>query len=192
MQHISAHEARPPQSILLIEDDAELAAEICADLASRGYTVAHVANGQHGLAQAQEGNYDLLIVDRLLPGMDGLAIIPSLRAVGVTTPALVISALGALDERVRGLQAGGDDYLTKPLALVELRARVEALLRRPLQTRETMIRIGPLTLDLLERAARRGQRRIELLGIEFKILEFMMRRAGQVVTRDMLLEGVWH
>ena len=197
MQHAATQdssrlERTPRPRILLVEDDAELAAEICADLTDRGYVVTRAADGERGLAQARENAFDLLILDRLLPGMDGLSIIASLREAGMSTPVLVISALGAVDERVRGLAAGGDDYLTKPLALVELRARVEALLRRPLQTRETAIRVGPLTLDLLERTAQRGQRPIELLPTEFKILEFMMRRAGQVVTRDMLLEGVWH
>jgi two-component system, OmpR family, response regulator len=195
MAHMPGIQASPGSGqaqILLVEDDAELAAEICADLASRGYRVAHVLEGNQGLAKAKEGGFDLVIIDRLLPGTDGLAIVQRLRAAGMSTPALVISALSGVDERVQGLKAGGDDYLTKPLALAELHARVEALLRRPMQSLETVIRIGPLALDRLERKAWREQRPIELLPTEFKILEFIMRRAGQVITREMLLEGVWH
>jgi two-component system OmpR family response regulator len=178
--------------VLLIEDDQELAEEIRADLAQRGYAVSQAATGPEGLAQAQAGSFDLLIVDRLLPGLDGLAIVAKLRKEKIQTPVLVLSALGGVDDRVRGLKAGGDDYLGKPFAFSEFAARVEALLRRPLQTRETVIRAGPLTLDLVERTARRGTRPIELLPTEFKLLEYLMRRAGQVVTRGMLLEDVWH
>jgi two-component system, OmpR family, response regulator len=196
MLHTSTHApvatATRQGHLLLVEDDWELAEEICAALAARGHAVDHVDDGAEGLARARLGTFDLLIADRMLPGMDGLAMIENLRAIGVTMPVLVLSALTAVDERVRGLQAGGDDYLTKPVALVELAARVEALLRRPVQTRETKLSVAPLTLDLIERTAWRGERQIDLLPTEFKILEYMMRRAGQVMTRDMLLEGVWH
>ena len=178
--------------ILLIEDDRELADEIRADLLARGYIVSHAANGPEGLTAARNGKYDLLVVDRLLPGLDGLTIVQMLRGEKVDTPVLVMSALGAVDDRVRGLKAGGDDYLAKPFACAEFAARIEALLRRPLQTRETIVRVGPLTLDLIERTAQRDQRAIELLPTEFKLLEYLMRRAGQVVTRGMLLEDVWH
>lgn len=128
----------------------------------------------------------------MLPGLDGLAVIEALRGEQVTTPALVLSALGGVNDRVRGLRAGGDDYLTKPFALAELAARLEALLRRPAVPRETMLRVGPLELDLLARTARRGNRPLDLLPREFRLLEYMMRREGQVLTRAMLLEQVWN
>lgn len=197
MQQDATHDRDPVGTsrqprILLVEDDRELAEEIRADLLARGYIVSHAANGPDGLAQARNGAYDLLVVDRLLPGLDGLTIVENLRAEAVDTPVLVLSALGAVDDRVRGLKAGGDDYLAKPFAFAEFVARIEALLRRPMHTRETMIHVGPLTLDLIERTARRGARAVELLPTEFKLLEYLMRRAGQVVTRGMLLEDVWH
>ena len=133
-----------------------------------------------------------MIVDRLLPGMDGLTIVEALRQEGVRTPVLVLSALGAVDDRVRGLRAGGDDYLTKPFATVELIARIEALLRRPAESRDTVLRVGPLELDLIERTARRGERAIDLLPREFRLLEYMMRRKEQLLTRAMLFEEVWN
>jgi len=133
-----------------------------------------------------------MIVDRLLPGMDGLTVIESLRKDQVRTPVLVLSALGAVDDRVRGLRMGGDDYLTKPFAVVELIARIEALLRRPPETRETTLQVGPLELDLIERTAKRGERTIDLLPREFRLLEYMMRRSDQLLTRAMLLEEVWN
>jgi two-component system OmpR family response regulator len=133
-----------------------------------------------------------MVVDRLLPGVDGLTIIEVVRRERVTTPVLVLSALGAVDDRVRGLRAGGDDYLTKPFALVELVARIEALLRRPAESRDTALRVGPLEIDLLERTARRGERPIDLLPREFRLLEYMMRRKDQLLTRAMLFEEVWN
>jgi two-component system OmpR family response regulator len=135
---------------------------------------------------------DAMIVDRLLPGMDGLAIVDTLRKDQVRTPVLVLSALGAVNDRVRGLRMGGDDYLTKPFAVVELVARIEALLRRPAESRETILRVGQLELDLIERTARRGERRIDLLPREFRLLEYMVRRSDQLLTRAMLLEEVWN
>jgi two-component system OmpR family response regulator len=135
---------------------------------------------------------DALIVDRMLPGMDGLNVIEALRKDQVSTPVLVLSALGAVNDRVRGLRMGGDDYLTKPFAIIELVARLEALLRRPSESRETTLRLGPLELDLIERTARRGERTIDLLPREFRLLEYMMRRSGQLLTRGMLLEEVWN
>lgn len=183
----------PPRArILVIEDDNEMAEEIGGDLADRGYAVSHAPDGLEGEALARAGGYDLLIVDLMLPGLDGISVIENLRTTGVRTPVLVLSALGAVNDRVRGLRAGGDDYLTKPFALAELAARVEALLRRPLETRATVLRCGPLELDLIDRTARRGARTIELSPREFKLLEYLIRRPGQVVTRDMLLEDVWH
>ena len=133
-----------------------------------------------------------MIVDRLLPGMDGLTIIEAMRYEGLRTPVLVLSALGAVDDRVRGLRAGGDDYLTKPFARMELVARIEALLRRPVESRDTVLEVGPLRLDLIERTAKRGDRAIGLLPREFRLLEYMMRRKDQMLTRAMLLEEVFN
>jgi two-component system OmpR family response regulator len=178
--------------VLLIEDEDETAAEIEAELVDRGFVVERAATGTDGLQRARSGHPDAMIVDRLLPEMDGLTIIETLRQTRVRTPVLVLSALGAVDDRVRGLRAGGDDYLTKPFELVELVARLEALLRRPADTRETVLRVGPLELDLIERTARRGERIIDLLPREFRLLEYLMRRPGRVVTRAMLLEDVWN
>src|SRR6201988_5270816 len=182
----------PMTKVLLIEDDSETAEEITAELADRGFEVEWAANGLDGLEKARSLRPAAMIVDRLLPGMDGLTVIESLRNEQVRTPVLVLSALGAVDDRVRGLRMGGDDYLTKPFALVELIARVEALLRRPAESRETILRVGPLELDLIERTARRGDRVIELLPREFRLLEYMMQRSDQLLTRAMLLEEVWN
>jgi two-component system, OmpR family, response regulator len=178
--------------VLLIEDDGETALEISAELADRGFVVEWSADGIEGLDKARNGRHDAMVVDRLLPGMDGLTIIETLRQEQVRTPVLVLSALGAVDDRVRGLRMGGDDYLTKPFAIVELVARIEALLRRPVETRETTLRVGPLEIDLIERSARRGDRVIELLPREFRLLEYMMQRSDQLLTRAMLLEEVWN
>jgi two-component system OmpR family response regulator len=178
--------------VLLIEDDDGTADEIVAELVHRGFEVERAATGGEGLARSRLGGLDVMIVDRLLPGLDGLEIIETLRREQLRTPVLVLSALGGVDDRVRGLRAGGDDYLAKPFALVELVARLEALLRRPVEGRETTLRAGPLELDLIERRAQRGPRVIDLLPREFQLLEFMIRREGQVVTRAMLLEEVWN
>jgi len=185
-----ATEPRP--RVLLIEDDLETANEIVGDLGERGYQLVHEANGQEGLIKARQKEFALLIIDRMLPGLDGLSILQTLRNEGIHVPVLVLSALDDVDDRVRGLKAGGDDYLGKPFAFMELAARVEALLRRPLKSRETILRVGPLELDLIERKVRRGERVIELLPREFKLLEYLMRRPGQVVTRVMLLDDVWN
>ena len=178
--------------VLLIEDDGETAEEITAELADRGFDVEWSANGIDGLDKARSLRPDAMIVDRLLPGMDGLTIIEALRKEQVRTPVLVLSALGAVDDRVRGLRMGGDDYLTKPFAVVELIARLEALLRRPVESRETTLRVGQLELDLIERTAKRGDREIDLLPREFRLLEYMMQRSDQLLTRAMLLEEVWN
>ena len=178
--------------ILLIEDDSETAEELVAELTQRGFEVEHAVSGIEGLDKARFLKPDLMIVDRMLPGMDGLTIVEALRHDQIRTPVLILSALGAVDDRVRGLRMGGDDYLTKPFAIVELVARIEALLRRPIETRETMLRVGPLELDLIERTARRGEREIELLPREFRLLEYMMQRNEQLLTRAMLLEEVWN
>jgi two-component system OmpR family response regulator len=177
--------------VLIIEDDKETANEIILELGDRGYAVDWAADGIDGLDKARSGGAEVIIVDRLLPGMDGLTIVEALRTEGMRTPVLVLSALGAVDDRVRGLRAGGDDYLTKPFATVELIARIEALLRRPAENRDTLLRVGPLELDLMERTAKRGDRIIDLLPREFRLLEYMMRRKDQVLTRAMLLEEVW-
>jgi two-component system OmpR family response regulator len=177
--------------VLLIEDDSETAEEITAELADRGFEIEWSADGIDGLDKARSSRPDAMIVDRLLPGMDGLTVIEALRKEQVRTPVLVLSALGAVDDRVRGLRMGGDDYLTKPFAIVELVARVEALLRRPVESRETKLAVGSLELDLIERTARRGDREIDLLPREFRLLEYMMQRSDQLLTRAMLLEEVW-
>jgi two-component system OmpR family response regulator len=178
--------------LLVIEDDRETAAYIVKGLAESGYVVDHAGEGRDGLFMASSGAYDALIVDRMLPGMDGLAIIAALRAAEISTPVLILSALGAVDDRVKGLRAGGDDYLVKPFAFAELLARLEALLRRGTGTQATtVLKVGDLEMDLLARNVRRGAQQIELLPREFRLLEFLMRHAGQVVTRTMLLENVW-
>jgi len=178
--------------VLLIEDDRETASEIVAELESRGFDVDWVATGVDGLDKARADEADAMVVDRLLPGVDGLTIIEVVRKEQVTTPVLVLSALGAVDDRVRGLRAGGDDYLTKPFALIELVARLEALLRRPVESRDTTLRVGPLELDLIDRTARRGERALDLLPREYRLLEYMMRRKDQLLTRAMLFEEVWN
>jgi two-component system OmpR family response regulator len=188
----AAVEGRPMAKLLLIEDDSETAEEIAAELADCGFEVEWAANGIEGLDKARALRPDAMIVDRLLPGMDGLTVIEALRKDQVRTPVLVLSALGAVDDRVRGLRMGGDDYLTKPFAFVELIARVEALLRRPAESRETTLRVGPLELDLIGRTVKRGDRVIDLLPREFRLLEYMMQRSGQLLTRAMLLEEVWN
>jgi two-component system OmpR family response regulator len=178
--------------LLLIEDDDETAEEIAGYFRDRGYDVDRAATGPDGLARARVSDPDVLVVDRMLPGLDGLSMLETLRGKGVQTPALVLSALTDVDERVRGLRAGGDDYVGKPFALSELVARVEALLRRPVIGAETVLRVGPLHLDLVARSARRGARTLDLLPREFRLLEYMMRRTGQTITRAMLFEEVWN
>ena len=178
--------------VLLIEDDRETATEVMAELVDRGFEVDWAATGIAGLDKARSSEPNVMVVDRLLPGMDGLTIIEALRKDGVRTPVLVLSALGAIDDRVRGLRMGGDDYLTKPFAIIELVARIEALLRRPVDSRETTLRVGPLELDLLTRTAKRADRPVELLPREFRLLEYMMRRKDQLLTRAMLFEEVWN
>lgn len=179
-------------TVVLIEDDAETAQDICAELADYGYMVEWADDGIKGLEMARAAKADVLIIDRMLPGMDGLTIIDTLRREQVRTPVLVLSALGAVNDRVKGLRAGGDDYLTKPFAVLELVARLEALLRRPAETTARVLHVGPLQLDLIERSAVRGGRAIELLPREFRLLEYMMRHCEQLLTRAMLFEEVWN
>jgi two-component system OmpR family response regulator len=178
--------------ILLIEDDAETAGYVRQGLTESGHAVTLSGDGRDGLFQAVGGEWDLIIVDRMLPGLDGLALVRTLRAGGNVTPVLFLTTLGGIDDRVNGLNAGADDYLVKPFAFSELAARVSALGRRPRRTApETTLRVADLELDLLARSVARGGRPIELQPREFRLLECLMRHAGEVVTRTMLLEQVW-
>lgn len=178
--------------ILLIEDDREAATYLTRALREAGHVADHAADGEEGLHLAREGGYDVLIVDRMLPRRDGLSVIEALRAAGDTTPVLILSALGQVDDRVTGLRAGGDDYLAKPYAFTELLARVEALARRQRPGDvETTYRVGDLELDRLAHTVARAGRAIPLQPREFRLLEYLMKHVGQVVTRTMLLENVW-
>jgi two-component system OmpR family response regulator len=179
--------------ILVIEDDAETAAYITGGLHQHGHVTDHAANGRDGLFLASSENYDVLVVDRMLPGLDGLGIVRTLRATGQSTPVLVLTTLGGIDDRVEGLDAGGDDYLVKPFAFAELLARLRLLIRKSGSGTRTVTTLasGDLEMDLLTRQVRRGGRGIELQPREFRLLEYLLRHAGQVVTRTMLLEGVW-
>src|SRR5579862_8946307 len=178
--------------LLIIEDDRETALYLVKGLGESGYAVDHAGDGRDGLYLATSGNYDAIVLDRMLPGMDGLTLLGALRGAKIRTPALILSALGSVDDRVKGLRAGGDDYLVKPFAFSELLARIEAVLRRGGETPSlTRLRVGDLELDLLTRSVRRGNKTIELLPREFQLLECLMRNAGHVVTRTMLLENVW-
>lgn len=188
----SAFQTSQQLRILVVEDDPDIADGIADHLRGLGYEVRLAADGEAGLASIRAGAADLVIVDRMLPQLDGLAVIETLRRDGVLIPILILSALGTVDDRVRGLRAGGDDYLTKPFAMDELIARVEALLRRPLDHRQTVLQVGDLRIDLIDRLVRRNDRHIDLLPREFKLLEYMMRRPGQTITRAMFLEDVWH
>ncbi len=178
-------------AILVMEDDAATASEISLELQRLGFVVEIASDGDAALVRARAATWDAFVVDRMLPQLDGLSIIRILRGEGVQTPALVLSALDAVTERIEGLRAGGDDYLVKPFALGELTARLEVLIRRPRHAEQTRLRLGPVELDLVARAASRAGRNLELLQREFQILEYLLRRAGQVVTRQMLLEDVF-
>jgi two-component system, OmpR family, response regulator len=178
--------------ILVIEDDPDAARYLVKGLKESGHVVDHAANGKDGLFLAMSENHDLMVVDRMLPEVNGLAIIEAVRTAGKKTPVLILSALGEVDERVQGLRAGGDDYLTKPFAFAELLARLEALTRRNAQAApQTQLVVADLTMNLLTRAVTRAGRPIELQPREFRLLEYLMRHAGHVVTRTMLLENVW-
>ncbi len=178
--------------ILVIEDDVETAAYIANGMNEHGHAVDMAATGRDGLFMATAGPYDLMIVDRMLPELDGLSIVKTIRDSGVKTPVLFLTALGGIDDRVSGLDAGGDDYLVKPFAFSELLARVHALGRRPpMAAAETVLRTEDLEMDLLKRTVTRHGRKVDLQPREFRLLEYLMRHAGQVVTRTMLLEHVW-
>lgn len=179
--------------ILVIEDDANVAGFVAKGLREAGHVVDVADNGKDGLFLATTEAYDALVLDRMLPQVDGLTVLRTLRASGSAVPVLLLSALGEVDDRVQGLRAGGDDYLTKPFAFVELLARIEVLARRPRAgaAPETVLRVADLELDLLARSVRRAGHAIELQPREFRLLEYLMRHAGQVVTRTMLLEAVW-
>lgn len=178
--------------VLVIEDDEETAAYMVKGLKESGYIVDHAKEGRDGLFHAMSASHDVLIIDRMLPNVDGLSIVQALRAAGVKTPALILSALGSVDDRVKGLRAGGDDYLTKPYAFSELLARLEVIMKRSGGSAvETKLRVHDLEMDLLSRSVFRGKSEIDLQPREFKLLEYLMRNAGHVVTRTMLLEHVW-
>ena len=179
--------------LLVIEDDPVTAEYLAGALGQAGHAVDQAGDGLTGLNRAMAGAYDALVVDRMLPSLDGLSVIETLRKARRETPVLILSALDAVDERVRGLRAGGDDYLTKPFAFAELLARLEVLVhrRRGGAAPATVLRVADLELDLLSRRVQRGGREIDLKTREFQILEFLMRNAGRVVTRTMLLESVW-
>ena len=178
--------------LLLIEDDRRAAEYVANGLRECGHSVDHAADGADGLSLALAGHYDVIVADRMLPHIDGLAVVQALRAQGVATPILILSALARVDDRVKGLRAGGDDYLTKPFAFAELLARIEVLHRRTTAGEPaTRLRVADLELDQLSRKVTRGGRPVELTAREFRLLEYLMRHAGQVVTRTMLLENVW-
>lgn len=178
--------------ILLIEDDRETAVYIAQGLEEEGHTVSIATDGRQGLLNAAGEAWDLLIVDRLLPELDGVGVVRLLRGSGIEAPVLFLTTLGGINDRVAGLNAGGDDYLVKPFAFAELVARITALGRRPRRTSsETSLRVGDLEVDLLARTVRRARVAIDLQPREFRLLEYLMRHAGQVVTRTMLLENVW-
>ncbi|MCW2245902.1 two-component system OmpR family response regulator [Azospirillum fermentarium] len=178
--------------ILVIEDDRQASAYLAKGLKEAGHVVDIANDGKEGLFLAGSEVYDVMIVDRMLPGRDGLSLVELLRATGNDTPVLFLSALGSVDDRVKGLKAGGDDYLTKPFAFSELLARIEVLVRRRGAGQpQTRLSVGDLEMDLLTRTVKRGGRDIDLLPREFALLEFLMRNAGSVVTRTMMLENVW-
>src|ERR1700730_11867957 len=184
---------RARRRILVVEDDPETGAQLVDSLSSNGYRVDLAVDGDDGLRRGRSADYAFMTIDRMLPAPDGLALIHRLRADGIATPALIISALGEIDDRVRGLRGGGDDYLVKPFAFGELLARVEALARRSATVvKETVLRGGDLERDLVSRTANRGGEEIDLLPREFQVLEYLVRNQGQVVPRAMLLQHVWN
>jgi two-component system OmpR family response regulator len=177
--------------LLVVEDDAETAGYVIRGLREHGHVADHAKDGYDGLMLAGDGNYDVLVIDRMLPKLDGLALLKTLREGGVKTPALFLTAIGSVEDRVRGLEVG-DDYLVKPFAFAELYARIRSLSRRPpLEAPETMLCVADLEVDLLRRRVARAGQPVALLPTEFRLLEYLLRHAGRVVTRTMLLESVW-
>ena len=178
--------------ILVVEDDRKIASFVVNGLKQSGFAVDHFGNGEDALASARSISYDAAVVDIMLPRLDGLSLVQTLRKEKIQTPVLILSAKATVDDRVKGLQAGGDDYLVKPFAFSELLARIQALIRRATHAPEpTVLKAGDLTLDLLTREVRRGGQKIELQAREFSLLEYLMRHAGRVVTKTMILEHVW-
>jgi two-component system OmpR family response regulator len=183
----------PALRVLTIEDDPTVAGEIAAELSRYGFSVETVADGSVGLEKARAGGYDAITLDRMLPGLDGLSIVTRLRAAGIDTPVLMISALSDVDERVSGLRAGGDDYLVKPFASDEMRARLEVLLRRRQAPAQVVrLQIEDLEMDLVARSVRRNGQLLDLKQTEFRLLEYMLRNSGQTLTRTMIFEAVWN
>jgi len=181
------------RKILIIEDDAETAAYLARGLSQEGHSVEQAANGQDGLFQATDGSFDLIILDRMVPVLDGLSVLKALRAAKIETPVLILSALGSVGDRIEGLECGSDDYLVKPFSFAELLARANALLRRSEArvTSDPRLAVGDLEIDLLSRTVKRGGRKIDLKPREYLLLEYFARNEGRVVTRTMLLEQVW-
>jgi two-component system OmpR family response regulator len=182
------------QKILLVEDDASTADFVAGGLTEHGFLVDRADNGRDGLFHATDGGYDCIVLDRMLPGMDGMAVLGAMRAAGIETPVIILSALGSPEDRIKGLEGGSDDYLTKPFAFAELLARIRLLIRRSSghgPAPETKLSCDDLEMDLLARKVRRAGKAIELQPREFRLLEYLLRNAGQLVTRTMLLEGVW-
>jgi two-component system, OmpR family, response regulator len=178
--------------ILVVEDDGEAAGQLMEELTTSGYQVDLATCGNEALRRGSAGNYAVITIDRMLPDIDGITVMRQLREQGVASPFLIISALGEVDERVRGLRSGGDDYLVKPFSFVELLARIEALSRRSdVVAKETILRVGDLAIDLIDRTASRRGREIELLPREFQLLEYLVRNEGRVISRAMLLQNVW-
>lgn len=197
MANVQAHDQSidptgEAMKLLVIEDDPTTAAYVVKGLREEGHVVDHLADGRDGLIQAMSGGYDVLVVDRMLPGLDGLSLIRALRSAKVTVPAIFLTAIGGVDDRIEGLQAGGDDYLVKPFAFGELSARIAVLARRAAQPMaETVLTAGDLRMDLIARTVTRDGQPIDLLPREFALLEHLLRRKGRVQTRTMLLEAVW-
>ena len=182
------------KKVLVVDDDPATLDYIAQGLSEAGYTVDRASEGRDGLFHATDSSYSVIILDRMLPGLDGMSVLAAIRAAGVDTPVIILSALGSLDERVKGLQAGSDDYLVKPFGFAELHARVEALQRRGASSGDvvaTSLNCGDLTMDLLARKVDRGGRKVDLQPREFRLLEYLLRHKDQAVTRTMLLEGVW-
>ncbi|MGQ0697626.1 MAG: response regulator transcription factor [Panacagrimonas sp.] len=178
--------------ILVVEDDPEIAGFVCRGLQDLGHSIEHASNGRDGLFRATGESFDAIVLDRLMPQMDGLAMLAALRATGSRVPVLILSALGTVDERVRGLRLGGDDYLVKPFSMAELLARLDAITRRiATSVNENRLRVADLEIDRMARKVWRGDETVTLKPQEYRVLEFLMLHAGQVVTRTMLLEGVW-